>query len=159
MTMQEFARREEPLREKLFRTALAILGSPSAAEEALDETVFRGLQACGRLRETEYFTTWLTRILLNACTDELRRRKRETVLDALPETGAEAYDGMPIREALARIPRELRDVAVLRYVSGYTLAETAEILDIPPSTVSYRQQRALDLLRLELEGEDENESQ
>ena len=55
--MQEFTVRLEPLRGRLFRTALAILGSPSAAEEALDEAAFRGLGSCGRLREPEYFSS------------------------------------------------------------------------------------------------------
>ena len=42
-------------------------------------------------------------------------------------------------------------MVALRYFSGYTLAETAEALDIPPGTVSTRQRKALALLRLELD--------
>lgn len=45
-------------------------------------------------------------------------------------------------------------VVALRYFAGYTLAETAEILGIPPGTVSTRQRRALALLRLELSEEE-----
>ena len=47
-------------------------------------------------------------------------------------------------------PQELRAVVALRYFAGYTLAETAEILSLPPGTVSTRQRKALALLRLEL---------
>ena len=152
--MQEFTVRLEPLRGRLFRTALAILGSSSAAEEALDEAVFRGLGSCGRLREPEYFPTWLTRILLNVCTDEKRRHKRELPVETLPETGAEAFDALPVRQAVGKLTGELREVVVLRFVSGYTLTETAEILGIPTGTVSSRQRRALALLRVELEEEE-----
>ena len=49
----------------------------------------------------------------------------------------------------------LRAVVVLRYFSGYTLAETAEALGLPPGTVSTRQRKALSLLRLELGDEKE----
>lgn len=45
-------------------------------------------------------------------------------------------------------------MVALRYFAGYTLAETAEILGIPPGTVSTRQRRALALLRLELSEEE-----
>ncbi|MFR6184123.1 MAG: RNA polymerase sigma factor [Lawsonibacter sp.] len=96
------------------------------------------------------FSTWLTRILLNACADELRRRRREIAFAQPPETAAPDYDALPLRDAVARLPQELRAVVVLRYFSGYTLAETAEILSLPAGTVSTRQRKALALLRLEL---------
>lgn len=60
----------------------------------------------------------------------------------------------PLRDAVERLPQELRAVVALRYFAGYTLAETAEILGIPPGTVSTRQRRALALLRLELSEEE-----
>ncbi|WP_449290787.1 sigma factor-like helix-turn-helix DNA-binding protein, partial [Oscillibacter ruminantium] len=57
----------------------------------------------------------------------------------------------PLREAVARLPRELRQVIVLRYFGDLTLAQTAQTLDIPQGTVVTRQRRALTLLRLSLE--------
>lgn len=125
-------------------------GGEAAALDAVDEAVYRGLLACGRLRRPEFFSTWLTRILLNACADELRRRRREIAFAQPPETAAPDYDALPLRDAVARLPQELRAVVVLRYFSGYTLAETAEILSLPAGTVSTRQRKALALLRLEL---------
>ena len=72
-------------------------------------------------------------------------------LDELDDVAAERFDALPLREAVRALPRELRDVVVLRYFSGYTLREAAEILEIPPGTAATRQRRALELLRLELE--------
>ena len=76
--------------------------------------------------------------------------------DALPDTaGPDAYDALPLKEAIRRLPEELRAVVILRFFTGYTQAETAAALDIPQGTVATRQRRALALLRLEL-GEEES---
>ena len=109
--------------------------------------------ACGTLREEQYCDTWLTRILINACHRELRRRRRfhPGGADALPDTaGPDDYEHLPLREAIRRLPEELRSVVILRFFSGYTQAETARALNIPQGTAATRQRRALQLLRLEL---------
>ena len=96
----------------------------------------------------------MTRILINECKKELRKRKRELPLDTLPETAVEEFDSLPLREAILRLPRELKEVILLRYFSGFTLADTAQSLGIPQGTVVTRQRRALHLLKLELSEEE-----
>ncbi|MBQ6712024.1 MAG: sigma-70 family RNA polymerase sigma factor [Clostridia bacterium] len=153
MKHDEFAARLEPLRHKLYKTALLYLGSESPALDAVDEAVYKGLKSCWKLRQPEYFDTWLTRILINVCYDELRRQKRFVPLEDLPEESAEDYDGLPLREALNKLPEQLREVVILRYFTGYTLEETASALGIPRGTAATRQRKALQLLRLELSEE------
>lgn len=150
MNWEEFAQRIEAIQDKLYKTAVLYLGDEAAAEEALAETVYKALHGCKKLREPGYFDTWITRILLNVCADEHRRKKRLVELDELPETATENFDALPLRDAIARLPQELRKVVILRYFSGYTLQECAEILHVPQGTVATRQRRALSLLRLEL---------
>lgn len=153
MNKEEFARRVEALRERLFRTAMVYLGSEALALDAVDEAVYRALCGLWRLRSPDYFDTWITRILINECHNELRRQKRLTPLEALPETAAEEFDALPLKEAIRRLPGELKDVVVLRYFGGYTVSETAASLGIPMGTVSTRQRKALKLLKLELSEE------
>ena len=155
MTEQTFAERAHGLRKQLYRTALLYLGSEAMALDAVDETVYKGLCAAHTLREEGYFTTWLTRILINVCNAELRRRKREITVEELPETAQEEFDALPLKDAVTRLPKDLKSVIILRYFSGLTLSETAEALGIPPGTVSTRQRKALDILRLELTDEKE----
>ena len=156
MDHEEFAARTEAIRQRLYRTAYLYLGSEADALEAVDEAVYQALRALKKLRQPEYFETWLTRILLNECHRELRRRKRLAGEEALPESaGPDAYDGLPLREAVSRLPEELRQVVILRFFLDRTLSETAECLGVPVGTVSTRQRKALQLLRLEL-GEEEN---
>ena len=154
MTELEYLERAEEARGKLYRAALLTLGSESAAVDAVDEAVYKGYLGYRRLREPRYLESWLVRILINVCRDELRRRKRELAVEELPETAAEAFDALPLREAVRRLPAQLRDVIVLRYFTGLTLEETAAALELPRGTVSTRQRKALALLKLDLTEEE-----
>ena len=155
MTEQEYAVRADAMKGKLYGMALLYLGSASLAVDAVDEAVYRGFRAYRKLRQPEFCETWLTRILINVCHNELRRRKRELAVETLPETAQEQFDALPLKEALRRLPEELRAVITLRYFTGLTLEETARTLDIPRGTVSTRQKRALELLRLDLTDSEE----
>ena len=154
MNAEEFAERIESRRTKLYKTALLYLGSEDAAIDALDETVYKALKGYKKLRQPEFFDTWLTRILINECHNERRRRKRLMPLDELPETATEEFDSLPLKEAVRRLPQELKEVAILRYFAGYTVKEAAETLNIPQGTAATRQRKALALLRIDL-GEEE----
>ena len=151
MGRDEFARRVQAIRERLYRAAYLYLGSEADALEAVDEAVYQALRNLKKLRQSEYFESWLTRILINECHKELRRRKRFAPEETIGEAAApEELDHLPLKEAIGRLPEELRSVIILRYFSGFTQAETAQSLDIPQGTVATRQRRALQLLRLEL---------
>lgn len=157
MNQEMFAVRTEAIKIRLYRTAYLYLGSEADALEAVDETVYQALRQLKSLRQPEFFETWITRILINTCHNELRRRRRfhPDGEDALPDAaGPDVYDRLSLKEAVHRLPEELRAVIILRFFAGYTQAETAAALNIPQGTAATRQKRALELLRLEL-GEEE----
>lgn len=150
MNTEQFAQRVEALRPRLYRTALCYLGNQHDALEVLDETVYRALCSLKKLRQPEFFDTWMTRILINECNRELKRRSRFLPLEKRKEKAAEDLDQLPLQEAVQSLPKEFKEVVILRFFSGYTQAETAETLGIPQGTVATRQRRALQLLKLEL---------
>lgn len=153
MTKEQFALHTEEIKYKLYRTALLYLGNEALALDAVDESIYKALCSLRKLRQPEYFDTWIIRILINECYKELKRQKRCGSFDEFPETAEEDFDRLPLKEAIAKLPKDLKEVIILRYFSGYTLVETAEILQIPQGTAASRQRRALSLLRLELEEE------
>ncbi len=153
MTNDLFTERVEAAKQKLYKTAMLYMGSHSAAMDVLDEAIYKAWCAKNRLREEAYFDTWITRILLNECHNELRRQKRLYPIDELPEMAQEELDHLPLKEAIRHLSKDLKDVIILRYFSGFTLAETAQMLKIPQGTAASRQRKALKLLRLELEEE------
>ncbi|MBS6397871.1 MAG: RNA polymerase subunit sigma-24 [Clostridiales bacterium] len=75
MINTKFAQRIEQIRMRLYKTALLYLGSETPACDAVDETVYKALKNYGKLRQPEYFDTWITRILINECHNERRRQK------------------------------------------------------------------------------------
>lgn len=158
MQKEEFTYRVEAMRGQLYKTAMLYLGSHAQAVDAMDEAIYKGLCGYKKLRKPEFFATWMTRILINECNNELRRRKRVCPMEELPETAVEEFDSLPLKEAIGRLPKELKEVVVLRYFSGFTLAETADLLKIPRGTAASRQRKALQILRLEMEEEGQYES-
>jgi len=150
MKADEFTSRVKLIKPRLYRMALLYLGSESIAKDTVDEAEYRAFISLKKLRQPEFFETWLTRILINECKKTLRRAKREVAYENIAEPSAEDFDALPLKEAIRQLPQELREVVILRYFSGFTVIETAQSLDIPQGTVATRQRRALKLLKLEL---------
>ncbi|MGM9538158.1 MAG: RNA polymerase sigma factor [Candidatus Onthomonas sp.] len=150
MREDEFTARLELLKPRLYRTALLYFGSESKAVDVVDEAVYRAWCRRKQLRAPAAFESWLTRILINVCHDEQRRQSRFRPLEELPEQPVEYYDNLPLKEAVGKLPEQLKEVVILRYFAGYTQEETAKILNLPRTTVLSYQRRALALLRLEL---------
>ena len=154
MDKNEFASRTEQIKKRLYRTAFLYLGSENMALDVVDEAIYRGFVSLNKLRQPEYFATWLTRILINECKKELRRRKREQPLENVASIAEGVLDTLPLKDAINRLPQELKEVIILRYFTGFTLSETASSLEMPQGTVVTRQRRALSLLKLELSEEE-----
>ena len=136
MTREELAARIEEIRIKLFRTAMIYLGNEHDAIEAVDEAVYRGLCAVKKLRQPEYFDTWMTRILINECYKMMRRQKREELTETIPEISQEDFDRLPLKDAIGMLPEELRDIVVLRFFGGFTVRKL-------PSSLKYPRERQL----------------
>ncbi len=149
---REYAAQMEQYKESLYRIAYSYMNDKTLALDALDEACYKGYINRHKLKKPEFLKTWLTRILINECLQILRKNKREILTNELPEEEAiEAYDKLPLKEALRKLPTDLSKIIYLRYYGGYTLVETAAILELPQGTVATRERRALQLLRLELE--------
>lgn len=138
----------DSVKNQLYRIAYLYLRNESYALEAVDETVYLAYKSLRKLKQPEYFKTWITRILINVCKKELRRMKKVVPFDEAPEQSHVDYDSLPLKDAIAKLPEELQIIINLRYFNNYTLIETANILKLPQGTVATRQRKALALLRL-----------
>ena len=155
-------------RDRLWSVALRTLGDPEEAADALQDAMLSAYRAAGSFRGDSAVTTWLHRVVVNACLDRIRRRNtRPTV--PLPEVETEQQHPAPtddiatsdlrmaLASALATLPDEQRVALVLVDVEGYTVEETARVLGVASGTVKSRCSRAraklLPLLRHLREGD------
>lgn len=70
-------------KEKLYRMAYSYFKNEQDALEAVQETAYRALKKIKQIKEPRYIGTWIVRILLNYCADEIKRKKRTIPLDHL----------------------------------------------------------------------------
>ena len=136
----------------LYRVAWSILRNDDDCKDALQEAAMKAWEKRGTLRELSYFRTWITRILINACYDTQRKRRRIVSLDSIPEIPISAPDPA-LSMALATLPEKLRLPLVLVFSEGMTYAEAAETLRLPIATVRGRIHRGKEQLRKELTAE------
>lgn len=152
---EAFAQLADSCKERLYRVAYAYLKNEPDALEAVQETVCRAYMKIRKLKEPEHFLTWITRILLNCCADETKRRSRAG--GELADYDAAVWDrgaDPDLQAAIAGLEPKYRRIVVLMYFEGYTLTEIARILELPDGTVKTRLHKALAELRRHLgEGE------
>ncbi len=140
-------------RDRLWAVALRTLGDREEAADALQDALLSAHRAAGRFRGDSAVTTWLHRIVVNACLDRVRRRQAhptvplpDGVRDVEGATGgvepavpAPDHDtALVVREALAGLPVEQRAALILVDVQGYPVAEVARILGVAEGTVKSR---------------------
>lgn len=156
MDDNEYVRRVRAMEGRLFRVAQAMLWRYADSADAVQEAVFRGWMKKGGLRQEEYFETWMMRILINECRSALRRRKRgvgELTVDVSADDTM--CEDLHLRQALRALPGKYRLPLLLHHMEGYSLAETAEMLDMPVPRLNSRLYRARAALRELLDGGEE----
>ena len=139
-------------RERLWAVALRTLGDQEEAADALQDAMISAFRRAADFRGDSAVTTWLHRIVVNACLDRIRRRAArpaasgmdEQTLDVLAQGSALADPGidkdtaLDVLAALRTLGPEQRAALVLVDMLGYPVADTAEILGISPGTVKSR---------------------
>jgi RNA polymerase sigma-70 factor, ECF subfamily len=138
-------------RDRLWAVALRTLGDPETAADALQEAMISALRRAASYRGDAAVTTWLHRIVVNACLDQVRRRRVRATLPlhedgdaaerpapAQPDPAEQITERSAVLTALRSLPPEQRHAVVLVDMEGYSVAEAARMLGCPPGTVKSR---------------------
>lgn len=143
---------------QLYRLARITTRCPDDARDALQDAMLSAHCGAPRFRHDCSVSSWLYRIVVNACLDRLRRHKAHptTPLDIAASAGwigdpAPRVDtAIVVERALMRLPVEQRAAVVAVDMQGFSVAETARMLGVPEGTVKSRCARARTKLAITL---------
>ena len=148
-----FAQEIRELTDTAFAVSYLILGNRADCEDAMSEAILRAYESRGKLKKRDSFRAWFMRILRNEAYNTLRKRRRLTPVEELPDGPIPEVDSagrLDLRAALAKLTEDQR-TALLLQQEGYALEEIGHILDVPEGTVKSRLSRAKNTLRTLLE--------
>ena len=151
----------------LYRYALVLTRNQADAEDLVQETFLRAIQAFSRLREDSNVRAWLFTILRNLRLNALRKLRTGPhliedeadghILDHLAGSMPDAHklleereDAKRVRSAIEELPSEFQEVIILREFEELSYEEIAEVLQCPVGTVMSRLSRARAKLRAQL---------
>ncbi len=111
--------------------------------DAIQETVINCYEHIGRLKNADYFKTWLTRILINNCKDILAAGKRVYPLEQIEEQENTCMElqNYEFQELMNSLDEKYRIVLLLYYGEGFKIKEIAQILEMDENTVKTRLSR------------------
>ncbi len=134
-------------RDQLWAVALRTTGDPEDAADAVQEALISAMRHAATFRGDAKVSTWLHRIVVNACLDRLRRRAAHPTSplpddDHAPSIARDDYadrdTAADVNAALATLPAEQRAAIVLVDIEGYPVDEVAAMLEVPSGTIKSR---------------------
>jgi RNA polymerase sigma-70 factor (ECF subfamily) len=139
-------------KDRLWAVAVRTLGDAEDAADALQDAMISAFRQASGFRGDAAVTTWLHRIVVNACLDRLRRRAARPAVSGLDEraidvlgparpgtdVSASADTALEVRAALRALPPDQQAALVLVDMLGYPVADAAEVLGTSPGTVKSR---------------------
>ena len=164
-----FALLVERWREKIRALCIRMTGNVPLGEDLAQDVFARVFEKRREFRGASKFSTWLWRIAVNRCYDEMRRPVHRATTESLDDENATVVldivmeartprdelaareEAEMVRRALMQLPENYRAVLVLRHYENLKLREIAEVLEVPEGTVSSRMAEALTQLTRLLE--------
>lgn len=136
-------------RDRMWAVALRTLGDPDEAADAVQDAFVSAYRKAESFRGEAAVTTWLHRIVVNACLDRMRRKAVRPVADdelieaaerdaPLPDHTGEREVSMEVSAALKLLPADQRAALVLVDMMGYSVEDAAAVLSVPGGTIKSR---------------------
>lgn len=140
-------------KERLYRTAFAYVKNEEQALDIVQETVYKAYVSIEKLKNPEYFNTWITRILINNALTVIKKNSKVVYLDNnelinnIIANEANSDEKIYIWQALEQLELKHREVIILKYFDDLTVTEIARVLDCPVGTVKTYLNKGLKKLR------------
>lgn len=133
--------------EKMYRMAFTYVHNEADAVEIVQETFYKAYISIKKLKEPKYFSTWLTKILINNALIFIKKQKRfvlfsEAHLEKDNPVVIQPEEKMDLLNAIRELSPKYKTIINLRFYLDYSQSQIAEILDIPEGTVKSQIHRA-----------------
>ena len=158
---ESFRKLLEPIKDKLYRVALIYMKNEDNALDCVQDTIIKAIQSIDNIKEPQYFNTWITRILINTCKDNLRKNKRVEIYDAitfentfenkLVQNNSNIEESIDLYKALDNLKEEDKELIAMRYMSDMSIKDISQVTDVPMGTIKSRLSRTLKKLRVYME--------
>lgn len=143
--------------EYLYRLAYLYTKNEQDALDAVQECAMRAMISMDKLREPEYFKTWITRILLNSVYVAQKKHKNHSPYEeysgAVPEQPVSIEEKADLYDAIDLLPSNYKTVVILQYFQGMKVKEIAQVMNLPVGSVKAYLSRAREALKKQLEGQ------
>jgi RNA polymerase sigma factor (sigma-70 family) len=150
----------------VFRKCLSYLRNPEEAEDASQEIWIKVYFSLEKFEQRSSFSTWLYRITINHCINQLKKRKFFVSLDELSEAGFDIEDKNEdffvtlsnmdqVTKALSLLSKDMKAILLMKYMDEYTYKEIAQITGLSESAIKMRIARAKQQLKINFSKSDE----
>lgn len=144
-------------KHRLYRIAYIYVKNEDDALEIVQEAVYKAFVNIKKLKQPEFFNTWITKIIVNASLDYIKKRNRLIYIEEerdLDKNATEDIEYIDLYKAVDTLEGMYKTVIILKYFEDLKIKDIAKILDFTESNVKNYIHKALNLLRVELkEGE------
>ena len=149
-----FEQKYKECEKSLFLVAFGYLHNTEDAKDCVGDAVLSALKSYNSLKNTQYFKTWITRIVINKCKDYLKKQRfTEELTDNINVFYNMPVEEMDIMDCILKLNPKLSVFITLRFYNDMTYEEVATTLKLPVSTVKYKTKKALNELKILLEGD------
>jgi RNA polymerase sigma-70 factor (TIGR02954 family) len=138
----------------IYKTALSFFRNEEEALEAIQEVTYRAYKSIRSIKEPSYFKTWLIRIMINYCNDQLKKKKRLIAIgdEIISQQGiSENHTEMELKDAMLGLDDRSREILTLKYFNDMKISEIAATMQCPEGTIKTWLNKALKSLREKLE--------
>ncbi|MEV9641052.1 sigma-70 family RNA polymerase sigma factor [Mammaliicoccus sciuri] len=140
-------------KEKLYRIAFTYVKNETDALDIVQETIYKAYTSISSLKEAAYFSTWLTRILINSSLDFIRKNNKVIPIEQESLERIESHqtafseDKLDLLNAIDQLEEKYKTAVLLRFYQDLSVKQIAKILECPEGTVKTNLHRAINKLR------------
>ncbi|QPQ33113.1 sigma-70 family RNA polymerase sigma factor [Lysinibacillus sp. JNUCC 51] len=155
---QAFYQLIEQEQHKLYRMAYVYVQNENDAVEVFQQTIIRAYEGLPKLNDPQYFSTWLTRIIINCCKTYLAKKNSvqlvepHTLEDLNSTSPTYIEEELDLWHSLCALEEKYKTVLLLRFYQDYSVKDISAILQCPEGTVKTHIRRGLQALRQQLKG-------